>query len=106
MKSGSAAGKTTTQTLDVLKDPNETATALDISASTELLKKVQADMNTSAEMLLTVHDELVFEAPDDEVEATLPVVAKVMVEAPEPAAKLHAPLRVDAHAAQNWEEAH
>ncbi|HEY1884965.1 MAG TPA: DNA polymerase I, partial [Roseiarcus sp.] len=60
----------------------------------------------SAQMLLTVHDELVFEAPDDEVEATLPVVAKVMVEAPEPAVKLHAPLRVDAHAAQNWEEAH
>jgi DNA polymerase-1 len=60
----------------------------------------------SARMLLTVHDELVFEAPDDEVEATLLVVAKVMVEAPEPAVKLHAPLRVDAHAAQNWEEAH
>jgi DNA polymerase-1 len=60
----------------------------------------------SARMLLTVHDELVFEAPDDEVEATLPVVARVMVEAPEPAVKLHAPLRVDAHAAQNWEEAH
>ena len=57
-------------------------------------------------MLLTVHDELVFEAADDEVEATLPVVAKVMVEAPEPAVKLHAPLRVDARAAQNWEEAH
>ena len=60
----------------------------------------------SARMLLTVHDELVFEAPDDEVEATLPIVAKVMVEAPEPAVKLHVPLRVDAHAAQNWEEAH
>jgi len=60
----------------------------------------------SATMLLQVHDELVFEAPDDEVEATLPVVTKVMVEAPEPAVKLHAPLQVDAHAAQNWEEAH
>jgi DNA polymerase I len=65
-----------------------------------------AEAGLSAEMLLTVHDELVFEAPDDEVEATLPVVAKVMVEAPEPAVKLHAPLKVDAHAAQNWEEAH
>jgi DNA polymerase-1 len=65
-----------------------------------------AKAGLSAQMLLTVHDELVFEAPDDEVEATLPVVAKVMVEAPEPAVQLHAPLRVDAHAAQNWEEAH
>jgi DNA polymerase-1 len=57
-------------------------------------------------MLLQVHDELVFEAPDAEVEATLPVVMKVMVEAPEPAIRLHVPLQVDAHAAQNWEEAH
>src|SRR5271155_3172153 len=60
----------------------------------------------SAMMLLQVHDELVFEAPDDEVEATLPIVAKVMVDAPEPAVQLHVPLRVDARAAQNWEEAH
>ena len=60
----------------------------------------------SAMMLLQVHDELVFEVPDDEVEATLPVVAKVMVDAPEPAVKLHVPLQVDARAAQNWEEAH
>ena len=65
-----------------------------------------ARANLSAMMLLQVHDELVFEAPDDEVEATLPVVAKVMVDAPEPAVRLHVPLRVDAHAAQNWEEAH
>jgi DNA polymerase-1 len=65
-----------------------------------------AKAGLSARMLLTVHDELVFEAPDDQVEATLPVVAKVMVEAPEPAVQLHVPLRVDAHAAQNWEEAH
>ncbi|MGB7975195.1 MAG: DNA polymerase I, partial [Roseiarcus sp.] len=65
-----------------------------------------AKAGLSARMLLTVHDELVFEAPDEEVEATLPLVAKVMVDAPEPAVQLHVPLRVDAHAAQNWEEAH
>ena len=34
---------------------------------------------------MQVHDELVFEAPDDEVEATIALVSKVMVEAPEPA---------------------
>ncbi len=59
-----------------------------------------------AHMLLQVHDELVFEAPDEEVEATLPLVAKEMADAPEPAVKLRVPLRVEAHAAQNWEEAH
>ena len=60
----------------------------------------------SARMLLQVHDELVFEVPDDEVEATLPVVREVMVDAPEPALKLAVPLQVDARAAQNWDEAH
>ncbi|HEU6443078.1 MAG TPA: DNA polymerase I, partial [Microvirga sp.] len=60
----------------------------------------------SARMLLQVHDELVFEAPDDEVEATLPVISRVMTEAPFPAVNLKVPLAVDARAAQNWDEAH
>ncbi|WP_091679528.1 DNA polymerase I [Methylocapsa palsarum] len=60
----------------------------------------------SAQMLLQVHDELVFEAPDSEVEATIEVVRRVMVDAPHPAAQLSVPLQVDAKAAQNWDEAH
>jgi DNA polymerase-1 len=57
-------------------------------------------------MLLQVHDELVFEAPEEEVEATLPVVAGIMEGAALPALALKVPLRVDARAAHNWEEAH
>jgi len=60
----------------------------------------------SARMLLQVHDELVFEAPDDEIEATIRLVSRVMVDAPEPAIRLSAPLQVDARAAHNWDEAH
>ena len=60
----------------------------------------------SAQMLLQVHDELVFEVPDDEVEKTLPVVKKVMEDAPMPALSLAVPLAVDARAAHNWDEAH
>jgi len=60
----------------------------------------------AARMLLQVHDELVFEAPEKEVARTLPVVKKVMEEAPMPAVSLSVPLQVDAHAADNWEEAH
>jgi DNA polymerase-1 len=60
----------------------------------------------SARMLLQVHDELVFEAPDDEIEATIELVSKVMVDAPEPAIRLSAPLKVDARAASSWDEAH
>jgi DNA polymerase-1 len=57
-------------------------------------------------MLLQVHDELVFEVPDAEVEATLPVVRQVMQDAPFPAVMLSVPLAVEARAAANWEEAH
>jgi DNA polymerase I len=60
----------------------------------------------SAQMLLQVHDELIFEVPDDEVAATLPVVQHVMQDAPFPAVVLSLPLHVDARAADNWDEAH
>jgi DNA polymerase-1 len=57
-------------------------------------------------MLLQVHDELVFEAPEADVEATIATVCRVMERAPEPAAMLTVPLKVDARAAANWDEAH
>src|SRR4029079_16852705 len=60
----------------------------------------------SAQMLLQVHDELIFEVPDGEVEKTLPVVKKGMEEAPLPMRSLSVPLHVDARAANNWDEAH
>src|SRR6185295_9510654 len=55
----------------------------------------------SAQMLLQVHDELVFEVPEKEVEKTLPVIKHVMEEAAMPAVSLSVPLAVDAHAADN-----
>jgi DNA polymerase-1 len=57
-------------------------------------------------MLLQVHDELVFEAPDEEVAATLPVVKKVMEAAPLPALALSVPLAVEVRAADDWDAAH
>ena len=60
----------------------------------------------NAQMLLQVHDELIFEVPDGEVAKTMPVVKRVMEDAPHPAISLHVPLRVDARAADNWDEAH
>ncbi len=60
----------------------------------------------NARMLLQVHDELVFEAPEAEVEKTIALVRKVMIDAPHPALQLHVPLQVDARAAHNWDEAH
>ncbi len=60
----------------------------------------------SAKMLLQVHDELVFEVPETQVEATIPLVKRVMESAAEPAVRLAVPLVVEARAAANWEEAH
>ncbi len=65
-----------------------------------------AKKKLSAQMLLQVHDELVFEVPDAEVEKTLPVVTRVMEEAPMPALSLSVPLHVEAKAADNWDAAH
>jgi DNA polymerase-1 len=60
----------------------------------------------NAQMLLQVHDELIFEVPDGEVEHTLPIVTRVMEKAPLPAVQLQVPLQVEARAADNWDEAH
>ena len=43
---------------------------------------------------------------EDEVEATLPVIKKVMEGSAMPAVALKVPLQVDARAADNWDEAH
>ncbi|HUZ67458.1 MAG TPA: DNA polymerase, partial [Beijerinckiaceae bacterium] len=59
-----------------------------------------------AQMLLQVHDELVFEVPEGELAPTIDVVRNVMIEAPRPAIQLVVPLQVDARAAHNWDEAH
>ncbi|MEM6463380.1 MAG: DNA polymerase I [Pseudomonadota bacterium] len=61
---------------------------------------------SAARMLLQVHDELIFEVPEDEVDKTIPVVTDVMENAAMPAISMKVPLMVDARAADNWEEAH
>jgi DNA polymerase-1 len=59
-----------------------------------------------AKMLLQVHDELVFEVPDKEVDTLAKIAKQVMEKASLPAVSLSVPLTVDARAAENWDEAH
>jgi DNA polymerase-1 len=61
-----------------------------------------AKAKLKATMLLQVHDELVFEVPEAELDATTTLVKRVM----EGAAKLSVPLVVDTGAAKSWAEAH
>ncbi len=60
----------------------------------------------NARMLMQVHDELVFEAPVEEVDKTMEVAQAVMEQAPEPVLRLSVPLKVDARSGDNWEAAH
>jgi DNA polymerase-1 len=78
-------------------------------AAADIIKRAMVRMPAAlaraklkARMLLQVHDELVFEAPDKEVERTAEVARGVM----EQAAQLSVPLVVDTASADNWADAH
>ncbi|MCP4682990.1 MAG: DNA polymerase I [Desulfobacterales bacterium] len=55
-----------------------------------------------AKMLLQVHDELVFEVPEQELDAFVPIVKQEM----EGVYALRVPLKVDINKGMNWDEAH
>jgi DNA polymerase-1 len=65
-----------------------------------------ADAKLKASMLLQVHDELIFEAPEKESDKTCKLIAQVMERAALPAVEISVPLVVEARAADNWDAAH
>ncbi len=82
-------------------------------AAADIIRRAMARMPAALEreglrarMLLQVHDELVFEAPEAEAPRVCEVARRVMSRAAEPAVALSVPLEVDARAARNWDEAH
>jgi DNA polymerase-1 len=64
------------------------------------------EVKLSARLLLQVHDELVFEVPLSELDATIAVAKKIMETAPLPAVSLRVPLIAESGHASNWAEAH
>ncbi|MBI5930318.1 MAG: DNA polymerase I [Chloroflexi bacterium] len=76
-------------------------TAADIMkiAMLNLARELKA-RNYRAAMILQVHDELVLEVPEDEVDVVAPLIKGVM----EQAYTLKAPLRADARIGKNWHE--
>jgi len=66
------------------------------------LKKAKLD----AQMLLQVHDELLFEVRDDHVKKTGELVREIMEQAAGPAVKLSVPLVAEVGTGRNWAEAH
>ena len=63
-------------------------------------------LDDRAKMLLQVHDELIFEVEDDAVDKSRAVIVDIMENAAMPAVSMAVPLKVDARAAHNWDEAH
>ncbi|KAG1649340.1 DNA polymerase I [Nymphon striatum] len=61
-----------------------------------MIKMPAAISDLPCKMLLQVHDELIFEVPEDAVDKTISVVRDVMENASDPAVKFDVPLVVDA----------
>ena len=70
-------------------------------AMVRVSKALQA-RNLSAKMLLQIHDELLFEVPENEINETQELIALEM----EAALELSVPLKVDFGWGKNWAEAH
>ena len=64
------------------------------------------DGQSGVRMLLQVHDELVFELPEDMVAAATPVIERVMAEAAMPSVDLTVPLGVEIGTGPSWDAAH
>jgi DNA polymerase-1 len=82
--------------------------------SADIIKRAMARMGpalrgeglTGVRMLMQVHDELVFEVPEGEVEAASAIIRRVMAGAAEPAVKLSVPLGIDIGTGTHWGSAH
>lgn len=82
--------------------------------SADIIKRAMARMGPAlleaglndVKMLMQVHDELVFEVPEADVDAASQVIRSVMSGAAEPAVKLSVPLDVDIGTGKSWDEAH
>jgi DNA polymerase-1 len=82
--------------------------------SADIIKRAMARMCPALEgeglgstrMLMQVHDELVFEVPEGDVEQSSDLIRRVMERAAEPAVALSVPLGVDIGTGSNWGAAH
>jgi DNA polymerase-1 len=80
----------------------------------DIIKRAMARISPALEaeglgrtrMLMQVHDELVFEVPEAEVEPATRIIRAVMEGAAEPAITLNVPLGVDIGTGANWGAAH
>ena len=82
--------------------PLQGAAADIIKRAMIMLPEALSNARLNAKMLLQVHDELIFEVPDEEIESTQKTVKATM----ESAVELEVPLVVELGVGKNWDEAH
>ena len=63
---------------------------------------IDDNSDIKGQVIMQVHDELVFEVPDNEVEKFTKKIPQIM----QNVAKLDIPLIVEINAGENWEKAH
>ena len=68
--------------------------------------RVLKENKLTGKMVLQVHDELLFEVPDNEIELTIKTVSREMENACDPLIQLDVPLKVDTGVGTNWNDAH
>ena len=82
--------------------------------SADIIKRAMARMDAAlteaglgqVRMLLQVHDELVFELPETQVDSARPIIEHVMATAAQPAIKLSVPLGIEIGTGTSWGAAH
>jgi len=76
-------------------------------AMIKITSEFEKKSNCKTKMLLQIHDELVFETPQDELEKIVPIIKKNMcVISANEHHKFSTPLTVDINSGYNWGEAH
>ncbi len=65
-----------------------------------------SNISLDAKLILQVHDELVFECDEKQVDKLIPFVKNIMINAPKPSFKMKVPLEVECGVGNNWDEAH
>jgi len=61
-------------------------------------------MGVKSRMMMQVHDELVFDVPEDEIDVLAPILHRLMCDVPSEKLKLTVPLEIDIGTGKNWND--
>ena len=82
-------------------------------AAADIIKRSMKNINNklieksiNANLILQVHDELVFECANSDVDKLIPLIKDIMIRAPKPAFNMKIPLEVEVGIGDNWDQAH